>query len=54
MYNVGLAFDVLSEGQKPPFGWSKVNGHLIWDVNMEFTRKERWVLDGNKTPDPIG
>ena len=21
---------------------------------MDFTRKARWVLDGNKTPDPIG
>ena len=21
---------------------------------MDFTQKERWVLDGHKTPDPIG
>jgi hypothetical protein len=31
-----------------------VTGHLIWDVKMDFTRKARWVLDGNKTPNPIG
>ena len=54
MYNVGVAFEILEEGQKAPPGWSKASGHLIWDVKMDFTRKARWVLDGHKTPDPIG
>ena len=54
MTNVGIAFEVLDEGAKPPVGWSKVTGHLVWDVKMDFTRKARWVLDGHKTPDPIG
>jgi hypothetical protein len=31
-----------------------VTGHLVWDVKMDFTRKARWVLDGHKTPTPIG
>jgi hypothetical protein len=31
-----------------------VTGHLVWDVKMDFTRKARWVLDGHKTPNPIG
>ena len=31
-----------------------VTGHLRWYVKMEFTRKKIWVLDGHKTPDPIG
>jgi hypothetical protein len=31
-----------------------VTGHLVYNVKMDFTRKARWVLDGHKTPDPIG
>ena len=54
MFNVGVAFEILEEGQTAPPGWNKVSGHLIWDVKMDFTRKARWVLDGHKTPDPIG
>ena len=54
MHNVGIAFEVLQEGQRAPVGWSKVTGHLVWDVKMDFTRKARWVLDGHRTPDPIG
>jgi hypothetical protein len=54
MKNVGIAFQVLDEGQHQPVGWSKVTGHIIFDVKMDFTRKARWVLDGHKTPNPIG
>jgi hypothetical protein len=54
MTEVGVAFEVLEEELKAPIGWSKVTGHLIWDVKMDFTRKARWVLDGHKTPNPIG
>ena len=54
MFNVGVAFEILEEGQAAPQGWNKASGHLIWDVKMDFTRKARWVLDGHKTPDPIG
>ena len=54
MFNVGVAFEILEEGQAAPLGWSKVSGHLIWDVKMDFTRKVRWVLDRHRTPDPIG
>ena len=54
MINVGVAFEILEEGQMAPLGWNKASGHLIWDVKMDFTRKARWVLDGHKTPDPIG
>ncbi len=54
MTEVGVAFEVLDEGISAPKGWHKVTGHLIWDVKMDFTRKARWVLDGHKTPDPIG
>ena len=54
MFNVGVAFEILEEGQSAPPGWKKASGHLIWDVKMDFTRKARWVMDGHKTPDPIG
>ena len=54
MTDVGIAFEILPEGKKPPPGWHKVTGHLVFDVKMDFTRKARWVLDGHKTPDPIG
>ena len=54
MFNVGVAFEILEEGQAAPPGRCKVSGHLIWDVKMDFTRKVRWVLDGHRTPDPIG
>ena len=29
MYNVGVAFEVLDEGQQSPNGWKKVTGHLV-------------------------
>ena len=54
MYNVGVAFEILDEGAHAPHGWKQVTRHLVWDVKMDFTRKARWVLDGHKTPDPIG
>ena len=54
MTEVGVAFEVLDDGIQAPIGWSKVTGHLIWDVKMNFTRKARWVLDGHRTPDPVG
>ena len=54
MFNVGVAFEILEEDQPAPAGWEKASGHLVWDINMDFTRKARWVLDGHKTPDPIG
>ena len=54
MFNVGVALEILEEGQAAPPGWKKASGHLIQDVNIVFTRKARWVLDEHKTPDPIG
>ena len=54
MFNIGVAFEVLEQGQKVPAGWSKVTSHPVWDVKMDYMGKARWVLDGHKTPDPIG
>ena len=49
-----VAFEILADGENAPAGYTKVSGHLIWSVKMDFTRKARWVLDGHKTPDPVG
>ena len=54
MFNVGAAIEILEKSQSAPLGWKRASGHLIWDVKMDFTRKARWVLDGHKTPNPIG
>ena len=51
MYNVGVTFEILAEGQPAPRGWHKVTCHLVWDVKMDFTHKAQWVLDAHKTPD---
>ena len=45
-------FDFPEDG-KPPPGYTKSSGHLVFDVKMDFTRKARWVKDGHLSPDPI-
>ena len=52
MANIGIAFTILDDGVKAPPGCRKARGHLVFDVNMDFTRKARWVKDGHRTPDP--
>ena len=52
MTNVAVAFQVLETDDPIPVGWAKSSGHLVFDVKMDFTRKARWVKDGNRTPDP--
>ena len=32
MTNIGVAFGVLEEGKSAPIGWTKVTGHMIFDV----------------------
>ena len=51
MSNVGLAFDIKDSMKNVPPGWTKVTGHLIFDVKMTLQRKARWVLDGHLTSD---
>ena len=50
----GVVFEVLNDGIRAPIGWSKVTGHLVWEAKMDLTRKAKWVLDGHRTPDPVG
>ena len=41
MTNVSMVFQVLDEGEKPPPGWSKASGHIVFDIKMDFMRKAR-------------
>eukprot|EP00957_Ditylum_brightwellii_P203529 15335063-Ditylum_brightwellii.AAC.3 len=54
MTNIGIISKILENDMKTPGGWTKVTGHIIFDVKMDFTRKARWVLHGHKTPDIVG
>ena len=50
--NIMVAFEILEDNKVPPPGWTKSSGHMIWDVKLDFTHKDRWVKDGHCTPDP--
>ena len=52
MTNVGIAFTIIDEGKKVLPGWTKASGNLVFDVKMDFTRKDRWVKDGHWSPNP--
>ena len=49
MYNIGVAFEILEDGETAPAGYTKVSGHLIWSVKMDFTKENkmgaRWSQD---------
>ena len=48
-----IAFKILDEKDKVLHGWSKVTGHLLFDIKMRFTRKDQWELDDRKMISPI-
>ena len=52
MQNVSVAFEILTTGAPVPVGWKNSSGHLIWDVNIDFTHKARWVKDGHCMHEP--
>ena len=52
MFQVGVAFKILTDNEHLPVGYTKTSGHMVFDIKMDFTRKARWVKDGHKTPDP--
>ena len=53
IYKVSISFDFLDHGVKALVSWKRNSFHIVWDVKMDFTRKAKWVKDGNKTPDPV-
>ena len=52
IHNVGIDFDILDHDHHVPVGWKKVTEHMVFNVNMDFTRKACQVLDGNRKQDP--
>ena len=50
--NVRILFKLLENDISIPPGYKKSSGHLIFDVKMDFARKDRWVKAGHRTPDP--
>ena len=52
MSNVSVAFEILEEDSPLPRGFTKVTGHIIFDVKMSLECKSCWVLDGHLTRDP--
>ena len=52
MKNNCVAFQVLYNDQAIPPGHTFLECHMIFDVNMDFTRKARFVANGEKTPNP--
>ena len=53
MKTVSVAFDFKLNSARPPPGYTKSSGHIIFDVKMDFTRKARWFKDGHRTKDPV-
>ena len=49
MSNLQVAFDILDTNCYPPPGWSKVNGHINFDVRMTLERNSLWVKYGHIT-----
>ena len=52
IFNVYVAFEILENGKYTLLGWTKTSIHLIWNLNMDFTRNARWVKDGHHTLNP--
>ena len=50
--NLKVTFDILEVGAKPPPGYNKASGHLIFDARMTLERNAQWFKDGHRTPAP--
>ena len=47
-----MNFEILDRDRHVLVEWKKVTGHIVFGVNMNFTRKAFWLLDGQRTEDP--
>ena len=54
MKSTCVSFDMLETGQVSHVRHEITSGHTILDMNMDFTRKTRWLLDGHRNPSPKG
>ena len=52
MQKLQVAFGILDTKCKPPPGWLKASGNIIFDVRMKLERKDRWAKYGHRTPKP--
>ena len=52
MTNVAVDFHILDHVEEYPVGYEHINCYLIFDVNMEFRRKARFVAGGHTTNPP--
>ena len=52
MKDVGIAFKILEEDEHRPVGYKNSSGHIIFTAKIYFTRKDRWVKGGHRTPNP--
>ena len=50
--NLKVAFGVLTEGKSHPHVYFRSSFHIIFYVRMTLERKDKWVKDGQKTPEP--
>ena len=53
MENVSVAFEVLEDGKKPSAAHKQAPFHMIYDIEIDFTRKARLVAEGCRTPNPV-
>ena len=53
MFNVIVAFEVFDAGDRATHGWSKVTGHLVWDVIGKVKKHDlavmEWCLESTMT-----
>ena len=54
MKSIGVSFDTLETEQVSPVVRKRNSGIMMFDAKMDFTRKARWVLDGQKNASPKG
>ena len=52
MKDIDISFKIVEEDEHLPVGFKKSSGHMIFTVEMDFTRKARWVEYGHRTPNP--
>eukprot|EP00957_Ditylum_brightwellii_P071029 5397430-Ditylum_brightwellii.AAC.1 len=52
MKNVGIEFQLLEEGEKPPIRSKWVPYHMVFDVKFDLTWKARWVAGGHRNDPP--
>ena len=50
MSNVDVAFEIMDHYKPNPVIWNQPISRLIFNIKMEFTKKDQWVKDGQNTP----